>query len=141
MIALLASAARTESAAGSAVNFDFSRLRAAIFLLTVSAAATDAGDLLDVWLQHSPDGGTTYDDFIRFTQVAGNGGAKKYLATWIRDYTPESEMRAPQDAAIAAGVVQGPIGPTVRPKWAITDGGADNASFTFKLDMVPIFDR
>lgn len=137
---LVASAARTESGnSGSLTPFRVDRgIKALIFLLTVSAAATDAGDTLDVYVQHSVDDGTTWDDFVHFTQVLGNGGAKKFIATWLRDVTPESEVKAPADAALAAGVLQGPISPTLRVKWVIVDTGTDNASFTFSVSVQPV---
>lgn len=102
-------------------------------------AATDATDTLDVYVQHSPDGGTTYDDFVHFTQVLGNGGAKKYIATWFRDMAPETEMKAPADASLAAGVLQGPIGSTLRVKWVVVDSGNADQSFTFKVEANPVY--
>lgn len=134
---LVASAARTESGnSGSLTPFRADRgIKALIFLLTVSAAATESGDTLDVYVQHSPDDGTTWDDFIHFTQVLGNGGAKKFIATWYRDVTPESELKAPADAALAAGVLQGPISQALRVKWVIVDTSTANASFTFSVSV------
>jgi hypothetical protein len=139
---LVASAARTESGNSGALTPFRSTLgvKALILQLTVSAAATESGDLLDVYVQHSPDDGTTWDDFIHFTQVLGNGGAKKFIATWMRDVTPESELKAPADASLAAGVLQGPISPMLRVKWVLVDASTDNASFTFSVTAQPIFD-
>jgi hypothetical protein len=131
---LVASAARTTSST-AAVVVPVDLVQSAVFQLTVSAAATDAGDTLDVYLQHTVDGGTTWDDFAHFTQVLGNGGAKKFLASWSRVPTPESELKAPADAALAAGVLQGPVGPTWRVKWVIVDAGTVNVSFTFAVVM------
>jgi hypothetical protein len=137
MMTLLASAARTQG--GTALFPDgalvpFRRADAIALLLDVTVAATAAGDLLDVFLQYSPDG-TNYDDFIRFTQVLGNGGAKQYVALWSRDVAVTSPLHARQDGAMAAGVNHGPIvlGVAPRIKWVITDGGAHNQSFTFSL--------
>lgn len=135
---IVASAARTTSDVSSALTFK-SRIRAAVFQLTVSAAAAASGDLLDVYVQSSVDGGTTYDDFIHFTQVLGNGGAKKFIAKWLRDYTPTTALQAPKDASLSAGVSQGPIGDTIRVKWVITDGGAHGQSFTFAVDCTPVY--
>lgn len=129
---LLASAARTAS--GTAVlTADYGLILSAQFLLDVTAAATEVDDTLDVYIQHSIDGGTTYDDFVHFTQVLGNGGAVKELATWVRDVVAEDELRTPADASIAAGVLHGPAGGKWRIKWVIVDSGTDNASFTFSL--------
>lgn len=134
-ITLLASAARTASGTASITAIPHPELvRSAVFQLDVTAAATEVGDLLDVYLQHSPDGGTTWDDFVHFTQVLGNGGAKKFLASWRGDVVPETEMKAPGDATLAAGaVVQGPVGKSWRVKWVVVDAGTVNASFTFSL--------
>lgn len=137
MPTIVTSAARTTSSDSgtlplSAYIRDASKIKSAVLLLTVSAAATAAGDLLDVYVQQSPDGGTTWDDFIHFTQVLGNGGAKKFVATWSSLITPESELHAPADASLAAGVLQGPVSPVWRVKWVITSASAP--SFTFKVD-------
>ena len=134
-ITLVPSAARTASGT-QAVTINAPNLYdSAVFLLSITAAATDVGDTLDVYLQHSPDGGTTYDDFAHFTQVLGNGGAKKYLASWAHWVTAESEMKAPADGGLAAGVLQGPVGSTWRIKWVVVDAGTANASFTFSVTM------
>lgn len=138
---LVASAARTESGnSGPLTPYRADRsIKASVFLLTVSVAATESGDTLDVYVQSSPDDGTTWDDFIHFTQVLGNGGAKKFIATWIRDVTPETELKAPADAALTAGVLQGPISPVLRVKWVIVDASTVNASFTFSVSVQPVF--
>ena len=63
-------ASRTETANGTAsvgVRAP-ADLDVATFLLNVTAAATEAGDKLNVYIQSSPDGGSTYDDFIHFTE-------------------------------------------------------------------------
>lgn len=141
MVSVLASTTATADGTAAAASYQYGRVNAAVFLLTVSAAAAAVGDLLDVFLQSSADGGTTYDDFVRFTQVLGNGGAKKYIAVWQRDVTPTRALGAPQDGAMAAGVNQGPVATTWRIKYKVTDGGAHGQSFTFKVDMSPILDR
>lgn len=140
VLTLLASAARTTSdtAAVAAIN-NFNRVKAVVFYLSVTVAATDAGDTLDVYIQHSPDGGTTYDDFVHFTQVLGNGGAKKLVATWFRDVTPTSALKPVADASLAAGVQQGPVAPTWRVKWVVVDAGSVNVSFTFSLVANPVY--
>jgi hypothetical protein len=121
------------TASGSQVLADDLSLFSTIeFLLNVSAAAAGAGDTLDVFIQSSGDDGTTYDDFIHFTQVLGNGGAKKLIARWSANVAPETEIKAPQDKALAAGVQQGPIASKVRVAWVVAGAGAD---FDFTLSM------
>lgn len=136
MSVILASAARTSSGTSALpTSFSFANVAAACFALIVSAAATDAGDTLDVYVQHSPDGGTSWDDFIHFTQVLGNGGAKKHIAQWSSLVSPESEMHALADASLAAGVLQGPVSDLVRLKWVIVDASTVNVSFTFAVHL------
>jgi hypothetical protein len=82
--------------------------RMAEFELNVTSAATAVGDTFDCYVQTSADAGGTWDDLVHFTQVLGNGGAKKFLARWTAVIAPTTALAAPQDAALAAGVVQGP---------------------------------
>jgi hypothetical protein len=130
-------ASRTETANGTAsVGMNApAELDVATFLLSVTAAATEVGDKLDVYMQSSPDGGTTYDDFLHFTQVAGNGGAVKHLALVNFRVTPTSALHTPNDAALAVGVNQGPVSNLWRAKWVVTDASTDNASFTFSISI------
>ena len=138
MTTLLASAARTASGNSGALPTTLvdnpELIRSARFLLKVTAAATEAGDTLDVYVQSSYDE-TNYDDVVHFTQVLGNGGAKTFIAEWQRDVSPESELHAPQDAAIAAGVIQGgKLAAPLRIKWVIVDVATfGNQSFTFSV--------
>jgi len=113
-------------------------LTAAIYVLDVTVAASAAGDTFDLYMQHSWDDGTSWDDFIHFTQILGNGGAKKRLAFWtIYGTAPSTPEKAPQDAAMAVGVQQGPIGNTLRAKWVIVNGGGSH-SFTFSVGIQQI---
>lgn len=131
---ILASAARTASGVSQLPGL-FDDVQAGLFLLNVSAAAADAGDTLDVYIQSSADGGTTWNDFVHFTQVLGNGGVKTFLATWQPLATAETEMGAPGDATLGAGaVVQNIQGSVWRVKWVIVDSGDGDQSFTFKVN-------
>lgn len=97
--------------------------------LHVTAAATDAGDILAVWLQTSYDGGAKWHDVGRFADVLGNGGAVERIMRLTCDAVTTAE-EAQQDAAVAAGTVRnGPIGDRLRLKWTVTD----DASFTFAV--------
>lgn len=132
-----ASSAKTASGTSSANFVNHTEvLTAAIVILDVTAAASVAGDLLNVYVQHSWDDGTSWDDFISFTQVLGNGGVKKFLAFWaLYGTAPSTPMKAPQDGALTAGQVQqGPIGNTLRAKWVVVNGGGSH-SFTFSIGI------
>lgn len=132
MATLLASAARTASGTFVVPTPIPDDVVAAVFLLDVTAAATDVGDTLDVYIQASTDG-TAWDDFVHFTQVLGNGGVKTYYARWTPlGAAPETEQGAPQDGALAAGVLNHPVGRQWRVKWVVVDADVD-CSFTFSI--------
>jgi hypothetical protein len=133
MLTILPSAARAVSGMAAVTNVPHpERLRGADFQLVVSAAAAAAGDTVNVYVQHSVDGGTTWDDFVSFTQVLGNGGAKMFLAEWQADVIPDSELHTTADGTLAAGVLQGPKGPDWRVKWVMAGAGPN---FTFTLGV------
>ena len=50
------------------------------FLLDVTALATDVDDTLDVYIDTSYDGGTSWVNIVHFTQVLGNASAQKEAA-------------------------------------------------------------
>lgn len=133
---LLASAARTATAgtAGTAVTGLGSYKTATIFL-DVTAAATEVDDTLNVRIQYSPDGGTTWDDLASFTQVLGNGGAKQFVYHHVNDMAPTNAMHAVNAATLAAGSVQNGVnfGDRLRVHWVIVDPGAGAVSFTFSV--------
>jgi len=132
MVTIVESAARTSSSNSGALPISqLDRIKAAIFFLDITAAAQLVTDTLNVYIQSSMDG-IVWDDFVSFTQVLGNGGAKQYIARWFRDLSPEAELAAPSDKALAAGVRQGPVPCSYwRVAWVIA-GGA-NKSFTFSI--------
>lgn len=108
----------------------FSRIRAAVFQLNVTAAATAAGDTLDVYVQTAVDD-TNWDDIVHFTQVLGNGGAKTFLAYLNATLVPATPIHAPQNKALAVGVNQGPVGDGLRVAWTIAS--SSSPSFTFSV--------
>lgn len=116
------------------------------FLLNVNAVAAGVGDTLNVYMQHSADEGVTnaglqeptWDDFVSFTQVLGNGGLKKFAAHWLRDVSPSNALHAVQDATMAAGVIVGPVSANWRVKYVIVGG---TAAFSFTLGFLPFQKR
>jgi hypothetical protein len=129
---LLASAAQTDSDVSAAVE-DLREYNGGTFFLNVTAAATDAGDTLNVYVQRLLPDGTTWDDIVAFTQVLGNGGTVAYVADVIFD-SQASDERVAQDAALTAGTVNAvPFADDLRVKWVIVDVAADDASFTFSV--------
>lgn len=103
------------------------------FVLDVSAAATDAGDTLDVKVQTKIDG-ANWVDVIHFTQVLGNGGAKRFVAKLLAN-TAETLFL---DAALAAGTtVRHLFGDEWRVNYVQVDADA-NASFTWSVIACPM---
>ena len=134
MLTLLASAARTASGdSGNLAQLPHPEtVEHASFLLDVTVAATDVDDTLNAFIQTRRNG--VWQDVAHFTEVLGNGGAKQFVAEWSREDAPETEQGAPQDAAIAAGVVQGgQLGDQLRVKWVVVDPTGSNVSFTFSV--------
>ena len=125
---------RTIAVAGT-TTFDvpdgnFAKLSRAAFLLDVTAAATLAGDTLDVYLQHTFDS-TTFDDFVHFTQVLGNGGTVKHVAQWSAVATPTTPLHLAAADTLAAVVNQGPVGGLWRASFVVVGTG----SFTFSVQF------
>lgn len=108
---------------------------AALFALSVTAAAAAAGDTLDVWLQHSWDDGVTWDDFIHFTQVLGNGGALTHLCPWtLYAGSPAAMHKAVTKTLTAANSpLAGPIGNQWRAQYTVATAGG--ANFTFGINV------
>lgn len=127
---LAASAARTVTAGTNltAVTIPLGAIRATI-LLDITASATDATDVLDAYIDVSPDGGTTYANAVHFTQQAGNGAAKKMIAV----LDPANPGTAVFDVTsdCASGVVRPALwGTHMRLRYVVVDADA-NASHTF----------
>ncbi|HWY69563.1 MAG TPA: hypothetical protein VNX88_12915 [Terriglobales bacterium] len=134
---LLASAARTTSGTSAVLNLPNlmgGGVDGAQFLLNVSAIS--AGTTLDVFLQHSPDAGTTFYDFGHFAQVTSTTASGVQAMLWTRrdnDGTGGTAVIATGDAALAASkVLNGPIADNYfRVKWTLA-----GTSYTFALTGV-----
>ena len=136
---LLASAARTESGLSDETQLA-PGVKALFFLLDVTGADKDAGDTLNVYIQESPDGGTTWNDFVSFAQLTGESEAANQLAIVRCEAGPETaELAATTDATLVAGSVrQGPVASLLRAKYVIADSGDEDQTFTFSLRMMAI---
>jgi hypothetical protein len=128
---LVSSAARTETGVSSAVYIP-DAANAVVFELDVTAAATEAGDTLDLKVQTMLDG-TNWVDICTFTQVLGNGGAKRYFGKVCAETAQTMFETA---TSLSAGNVRHVLGDTYRCAWSITDASTDNASFTFSVTAI-----
>lgn len=127
-IALLPLAARTTTGIGDAVTIE--GLSSLVLQLNLTAAATDAGDTLDVYVQTTLDAGSSWVDIYHFTQMLGNGGAKKYFGKLQADAAlTEFENGSSLSAAGGRSI----FGDSYRVRWEITDASTQNASFTFSV--------
>lgn len=126
---LLASGARTTTAGafGDAVTLE--GFAALVFQLDVTAAATDAGDTLDVTVQTTIDG-TNWVDIHHFTQVLGNGGAKRYYGKVVFD---AALTEFENGAALAAAAGRSIFGSQYRVKYVVVNTSTEDASFTFSV--------
>jgi hypothetical protein len=111
----------------------FWRYSRALVLLSVTAAGTEAGDLLDVLIDVSIDGGATWINAAHFPQALGTGGAKKFWAV-LNGNAPSA---APSDitADAAAGTVRAGVwGDQLRVRWSTTDAiTTGNLAFIFNV--------
>lgn len=128
---LKASAAVTAgSVTGDTVKFQ-KPFKQATVVLNVTAAATEVDDTLDVYIDTSFDGGTTWVNIGHFTQVLGNGGAKEFAVNIINE-NPAAEIDVASDAS--AGTIRAlGLGDRIRYRSTVVDAGGAAASFTFGL--------
>lgn len=129
-VLILASAARSATSDGTAeiVTSGLGGYAAAAFTLDVTAAATDAIDTLNVFVQTQLPSGE-WLDIVHFTEVLGNGGAKTHVG---KVFANVAETMFETGAALAEGAVRNILGEHYRVRYAIVDADSD-ASFTFSV--------
>jgi len=133
VVTLAASEARTETGNTSS-SVRLPNARGFAFALDVTAAATDASDTLDVFVQTKIDG-TNWVDVLAFTQVTGNGGTKRHIGT----INPTNATTMFENgSALSAGSVRHITGDEWRVRWSIDDQASDDASFTFSVTVCPM---
>lgn len=120
-------AAGAVTGTGSTVT-DMGEWKVLILQLAVTAAATDVGDTLDVFVQTTVDG-TNWTDIYHFTQILGNGGAKRYLGKLIWD---AALTEFENGASLAAAGGRAIIGDQYRVRYAQVDANS-NGTFTFSV--------
>lgn len=103
----------------------------ATFVLNVTEAATGVDDTLDVYIDTSYDGGTTWVNVAHFTQVLGNGGAQEFAIN-ITNKNANAEIDVAADAT--EGVVRAlALGDRVRYRSVVVDAAGDDTAFTFSV--------
>jgi hypothetical protein len=137
-LVLFASAARGAGVAqtGTAAEVYGERSRF-VALLDVTAAATEVTDTLDVYVDVLAPDAATWLNAIHFTQVLGNGGAKKFFAVLDPSNPGTAVIDVTSDAA-AAAVRPALFGPQYRGRYTIVDAGGAAAGFTFSLRLYAV---
>lgn len=104
------------------------------FVLDVTAAATAAADTMDVKIQTMIDG-VNWVDVVHFTQLVGDGGAKRYIE---RVSAGGAEGGFENGTPLAAGEVRNLLGPNWRVVTTLVDGGGDDTSYTLSVMAIPM---
>jgi hypothetical protein len=98
----------------------------------------DAGTTLDVYVQTSPDDGTTWDDVAHYAQVTsaaiGNG---TYLAKVLNDTDAGFVDRATTDGTLAANTARDYFADKLRIK-TVAAGFAGSDTITVRLQAIGI---
>jgi hypothetical protein len=131
---LAASAARTPTAGtnGATILTKYPWSYAQI-IYAQTVAATDVGDTCDVYIDLSPDGGTTWVNAVHFTQRLGNGTDAQTDVAVLHSNTPGTSVIAITADASAAAVRPAIRGDAIRARWIIVNSGTADASFTFSV--------
>lgn len=107
----------------------------ALATLDVTAAATDAGDTLDVYLDTSFDNGLTFVNIGHFTQVLGNGGAKRFIMSFKGNPVAASNSISATADQTATTSIQIGFGNRFRYRAVGVNTSTVNNSFTFSLKL------
>ena len=111
----------------------------ALILFELTNAATDVGDLLDVYIDVSPDSGVTWINAVHFTQILGNGAdAFKEWAFLNPTHTGTATINVTTDAA-AAVVRQIGFTDRIRVRADVTADGDVTPDQTFTLSVKGFF--
>lgn len=128
-------AATQISASGtSTANVGWHRYEDIFGIFNVTAVPSGGAPTLDVYLQASPDGGTTWRDIAAF-QFTGSVATRQFAIT--KHASGGTSMLAASDGALASGtVVQGPFGDRLRVKYTFAAGGS-TGSYTLSVSVAP----
>jgi hypothetical protein len=102
-----------------------------ILVCDLTAAATDVGDTLDVKVQTQIGG--LWVDVAYFTQMLGNGGAKRFGAKLMNQTAFALGDIA---GALTAGNIRHLCGDEWRVNYVVVDANA-NSAFTFSVYAIP----
>ncbi len=127
VLTLKTSAAETASTTQTGGSFR-EVYKNALIVLDVTVAATLAGDTLNVYVDTSFDG-TTWFNVGAFTQVLGNGGAKKFAMGLTSDNAGATAVVDVTSNATAGATRQFGLGSYLRSRSVVAGTG----SFTYSV--------
>lgn len=104
-------------------DFDFNNL---IFQLTVPSISATA--LLDVWVQTTLDGGTTWLDMIKFKTFSASAANSDYASASLGSLSLMGTVGASTITSTAGGTGVPLLSPTLRAYWNLA-GTTPSASF------------
>jgi len=107
-------------------------LNAMGFVVDVTAAGTAAADTTNIYVQTKLDG-TNWVDIYRATEIAGNGGAKRYIAKVTGALATAGFENG---AALGEAAVRNMLGDEYRVRWVVVDD--TDPSCTFSVTAIPM---
>jgi hypothetical protein len=130
-ITLASAAARTPTAGTNGDTVLVDPWERALLLCEFTVKATDVGDTANVYVDVSPDGGTTWLNAVHFTEALGNGtdAASEYAVLYAN--TPGTSIVVATADAASTAVRPTLFGNAIRARWVIVNSGTADASFTF----------
>jgi len=128
---LMASAVHTEEANAVGDTIDLGDWSYLNIVLDITASATDAGDVLDVYIDVSWDASTWYNA-VHFTQQAGNGSAAKELAILCKHFEEDDVLTITSDLA-SGKQIHGLVGQYVRVRSTVVRVTGTDESHTFSV--------
>ncbi len=103
---LAATAIEDNTVVTSTPQLKLDKYTLATILLTLSAKTMDASTTLDISLQYSPDGGTTWDDIAHFTQITDAAMANGTYILFLNALGGSGQAdRATRDGSLTANSV------------------------------------
>lgn len=116
--------------ASSAFTFPSADFDALIFALTASAVSATA--TLDVWVQTTLDGGSTWLDMLKFPTISASAANAQYgIASALGSNRMIGTVGASTITSTAGGFAMPLVSPTVRTYWSL-GGTTPSASFTLQ---------
>ena len=99
----------------------------------LTAAATDASDTLDIYIDTSFDGGVSWVNIGHVTQILGNGGAKKFIMSFKAAPIAASNCVPFGTDQSAGAALQIGFGDRIRYRSVSVDASTQNIGFTYSI--------